>query len=179
MDFEIQAPEKSNYKFNEVASITGVKPYVLRFWESEFQEINPSLNELGEKVYSSGDIELIQKIKSLLFESKLSIPEVKFELSKEEEEESIQSSIPESHLVKNSEDLKLALEKIIDVHSSSPKEKSKFTQISDSSRIETVKSDFINESKLMDKDIVNLVSAKKKLTILLDKIHGICEVHNW
>ena len=41
MEFDIQAPEKSTYKFNEVTSITGVKPYVLRFWESEFDIIKP------------------------------------------------------------------------------------------------------------------------------------------
>ncbi len=82
MNFEGQSTNKEYYRFNEVTSITGVKPYVLRFWETEFDQIRPSLLENGQKAYLQGDINLINKIKSLLFEDKLSIPEAKLELTK-------------------------------------------------------------------------------------------------
>ncbi|MFP5458646.1 MAG: MerR family transcriptional regulator [Bacteriovoracia bacterium] len=70
-------PQKSAFKFGELTSITGVKPYVLRFWETEFEEIQPVLGEDGQKVYSRVDVELILKIKSLLFDGKMSLLEAK------------------------------------------------------------------------------------------------------
>ena len=45
----------NDYQFKELSSLTGVKPYVLRFWESEFEQISPSLGEDGTKTYSEND----------------------------------------------------------------------------------------------------------------------------
>lgn len=70
-------PPKSTFKFQELPAITGIKPYVLRFWETEFEEIVPIADEAGEKHYSRADVELILHIKSLLFDKKLSITEAK------------------------------------------------------------------------------------------------------
>lgn len=77
MEPSMSIPQKSAFKFGELTSITGVKPYVLRFWETEFEEIQPVLGEDGQKVYSRVDVELILKIKSLLFEGKMSLLEAK------------------------------------------------------------------------------------------------------
>jgi DNA-binding transcriptional MerR regulator len=82
MSFE-NLPEKNQYLFKEITSITGVKPYVLRFWESEFIEIHPALTDGGEKLYSKHDLLCVEKIKNLLFDDKLSIPEAKVSLKKE------------------------------------------------------------------------------------------------
>nr|MBA2403447.1 MerR family transcriptional regulator [Bdellovibrionales bacterium] len=57
--------------------ITGVKPYVLRFWETEFEEIAPEDSDSGQKLYARKDVEAIFKIKKLLFEDKMTIPEAK------------------------------------------------------------------------------------------------------
>lgn len=70
-------PNKSNFKFQELTPITGVKPYVIRFWETEFPEIAPLASDSGQKIYSRGDVETILKIKKLLFEDKMSIQEAK------------------------------------------------------------------------------------------------------
>lgn len=74
-------PQKSSFKFQELTPITGVKPYVIRFWETEFHEINPVESDSGQKIYSRQDVEFILKIKELLFDKKLSIPEAKKMLS--------------------------------------------------------------------------------------------------
>lgn len=74
-------PEKSHFKLNEVCGITGVKPYVLRFWESEFNEISPIVSSSGQKLYEHKDIEAIAYIKKLLFEDKLTVERAKRELS--------------------------------------------------------------------------------------------------
>lgn len=70
-------PNKSNFKFQELTPITGVKPYVLRFWETEFSEINPIISDSGQKLYAKRDIETIFRIKKLLFEDKKSIAEAR------------------------------------------------------------------------------------------------------
>lgn len=78
MDFQVNSSsKKKNFKFNEVASMTSVKPYVLRFWESEFPQINVQMNDDGSKFYTLDSLKVVEKIKELLFEKKLSIPEAK------------------------------------------------------------------------------------------------------
>lgn len=73
----IEIPNKSSFKINEVCALTGVKSYVLRFWESEFPEIAPMMSSSGVKLYEHRDIEAILMIKKLLFDDKLSIEKAK------------------------------------------------------------------------------------------------------
>jgi DNA-binding transcriptional MerR regulator len=70
-------PNKSNFKFQELTPITGVKPYVIRFWETEFDEIAPVDSDSGQKLYARKDVEAIFKIKKLLFDDKMTINEAK------------------------------------------------------------------------------------------------------
>lgn len=70
-------PQKSNFRLDEVCKITGVKPYIIRFWESEFPEINPMTNSSGQKIYEHKDVKLVNEIKELMFEKKLSLERVK------------------------------------------------------------------------------------------------------
>ena len=81
MSEPIQIPNKSLFKMNEVCGLTGVKPYVLRFWESEFEEISPLTSSTGQKLYEHKDIEAIALIKKMLFEEKMSIEQAKAEIS--------------------------------------------------------------------------------------------------
>lgn len=70
-------PKKSHFKLDEVCALTGVKPYVLRFWESEFEEISPLVSSTGQKVYEHKDITAIFKVKKLLFEKKWTLEQAK------------------------------------------------------------------------------------------------------
>ena len=70
MNFNADLAKKNSFKFNELTSVVGVKPYVLRFWESEFDEINPVLDGDGQKSYSAQDLEYVSQIKDLLFVEK-------------------------------------------------------------------------------------------------------------
>lgn len=76
----LQIPNKSHFRVNEVCSITGVKPYVLRFWESEFSQLAPMISSSGQKLYEHKDIENIAKIKSLLFDEKMNVEQAKQKL---------------------------------------------------------------------------------------------------
>lgn len=90
------------FKLNEVCGLTGVKPYVLRFWESEFVEIDPIISSSGQKMYDPKDIEAIATLKNLLFLDKLNIEQAKAELSKrlngEHEDDSVYDSPLETEL---------------------------------------------------------------------------------
>ena len=70
-------PNKSHFKVNEVCSMTGVRPYVLRFWETEFPEIGPITSSSGQKLYEYKDVELVAFIKDLLFNKKMNMEEAK------------------------------------------------------------------------------------------------------
>lgn len=76
----LEIPNKSMFKLNEVCGLTGVKPYVLRFWESEFTEIDPIVSSSGQKMYEAKDIQAIATLKNLLFEEKMNIEQAKAEL---------------------------------------------------------------------------------------------------
>jgi DNA-binding transcriptional MerR regulator len=78
----VEIPNKSSFKVNEVCALTGVKSYVLRFWESEFPEIAPLMSSSGLKLYEHKDIEAILLIKKLLFDDKLSIEKAKAEVNR-------------------------------------------------------------------------------------------------
>ena len=68
-----QAIKKLYYSISEIADITGLKQYVLRYWETEFMELRPSKNRAGNRIYKEKDIRLIGKIKELLYKNKYTI----------------------------------------------------------------------------------------------------------
>jgi len=68
-----ELPLKLFYRIQEVSRITGVKPYVLRYWETEFPSLRPEKGPSDQRRYRSEDIELILKIKKLLYEERFTI----------------------------------------------------------------------------------------------------------
>jgi DNA-binding transcriptional MerR regulator len=75
-------PEKLYYKIGEVSGITGIEPYVLRYWESEFKIVSPSRTSSKQRLYRKKDVELILEIKKLLYEEKFTIAGAKKKLQK-------------------------------------------------------------------------------------------------
>ena len=73
METDPRIPDKLYFKIREAASITGLPPYVLRFWETEFAEISPKRTESGQRLYRKKDIETILRIKRLLYDEKFTI----------------------------------------------------------------------------------------------------------
>lgn len=66
-------PDKLYFKIGEVSQLAGIPTYVLRFWESEFKQINPRRTQSGQRQYKQSDVELILKIKHLLYDRKFTI----------------------------------------------------------------------------------------------------------
>jgi len=65
-------PDKFHFKIGEVSRILGVKPYVLRFWETEFR-ITPAKNKSQHRVYKRQEVESLLEIKQLLYEERFTI----------------------------------------------------------------------------------------------------------
>ena len=66
-------PDKLFFRIGDVAEIVGVKPYVLRYWESEFPTISPNKSNSGQRVYKRTDVETLLLIKHLLYNERYSI----------------------------------------------------------------------------------------------------------
>ena len=65
--------EKRYYRIGEVSRITGIKPYVLRYWESEFRWMAPQKSRSKQRLYRRRDIDMILLIKKLLYEQRFTI----------------------------------------------------------------------------------------------------------
>jgi DNA-binding transcriptional MerR regulator len=65
--------KKLYYSISEVSKITDLEQYVLRYWESEFEQLKPQKNRAGNRVYGNKDIKLILHIKHLLREERYTI----------------------------------------------------------------------------------------------------------
>ena len=76
----IEIPNRSHFKIQEVCALTNVRPYVLKYWESEFPEISPLTSSSGQKLYEYKDIEIIAFVKNLLFKKDMTIEQAKAEV---------------------------------------------------------------------------------------------------
>jgi len=66
-------PDKLYFKIGEVSDLLGVEPYVLRYWETEFAVLSPKKSGTGHRLYRRKDVELLLRIKHLLYEKKFTI----------------------------------------------------------------------------------------------------------
>ena len=69
----LESTTKLYYSIKEVSEMTSLKPYVLRYWESEFPSLKPSKNKAGNRTYKENDINVILEIKKLLYDKKFTI----------------------------------------------------------------------------------------------------------
>jgi DNA-binding transcriptional MerR regulator len=76
---------KPFFKIGEVAKLIGVKPHVLRYWESEFPSLRPKKNPSGQRIYAKADIETIVEIKNLLYNERYTISGAKQMLARQGE----------------------------------------------------------------------------------------------
>ena len=65
--------KKVYYSIGEVCELSGLKPHVLRYWESQFDVLSPIKNRGGNRAYRSKDIEVVLLVKHLLYDEKYTI----------------------------------------------------------------------------------------------------------
>jgi DNA-binding transcriptional MerR regulator len=87
---------KLYHSISEVSAMTAMEQYVLRYWETEFEELRPHKNRAGNRIYSEKDIKLIFRIKELLRNERYTIEGAKQVLKEEREEEKETRTMPVS-----------------------------------------------------------------------------------
>ena len=98
---------KLYYSIREVSERTGLKAHVLRYWETEFEQLRPKKNRAGNRAYTERDIELVEQIQHLLRDQKYTIEGARQALERGEGEEA--ASVPNETL----QDLRAFLEDVL------------------------------------------------------------------
>jgi DNA-binding transcriptional MerR regulator len=93
-DFSRELAEKPFFKIGEVAKLVGLKPHVIRYWETEFPSLAPKKSPSGQRIYVKADIEAIVEIKTLLYNERYTIPGAKQMLARQKE--NVSGSPPET-----------------------------------------------------------------------------------
>src|SRR5215510_13978711 len=83
MESTSRIPEKLFFRIGEVCELIKVQPHVLRYWETEFPMLAPQKNRAGQRVYRRKDVEMVLRIRNLLYEEKFTIAGAKRKLQDE------------------------------------------------------------------------------------------------
>jgi DNA-binding transcriptional MerR regulator len=87
-------PNKLYYKIREVCEIVGVEAHVLRFWETEFPALSPPKSKSGQRTYRPKDIELLLRIRKLLYEDGFTIAGARKQLGAEKSSAASTTNVP-------------------------------------------------------------------------------------
>jgi len=85
---DVNLPDKAYFRIGEVSKILQVKPYVVRFWETEFKTLKPVRATSGHRLYRKKDVEMLLLIRKLLYEQRFTISGAKQYLATSTREES-------------------------------------------------------------------------------------------
>ena len=77
-----QIPSKLFFKIGQVCELAGVEPFVLRYWETEFPTLAPQKSKTGHRVYRRKDVEMVLRIKNLLYDRGFTIAGARKQLAK-------------------------------------------------------------------------------------------------
>ena len=109
MQSELVLPDKDDFKIGEVCEIAGVKPFVLRYWETEFPELSPAKGAGGQRTYTKADVQLILRIKQLLYDERFTVAGAKKRLAEEVTERAPKPAKLDSRAANQVESLRRAL----------------------------------------------------------------------
>ena len=84
---KVSIPDKSYFRIGEVSRLLGVKPYVVRYWESEFKTVRPIRTRSDQRLYRHKDVEELLMIRKLLYEENFTINGARKQLQKMQGEE--------------------------------------------------------------------------------------------
>jgi DNA-binding transcriptional MerR regulator len=84
---KVSIPDKSYFRIGEVSRLLGVKPYVVRYWESEFKTVRPIRTRSDQRLYRHKDVEELLTIRQLLYEENFTINGARKQLQKMHGEE--------------------------------------------------------------------------------------------
>ncbi len=80
---ETLLPPQTYFSIREVSQLTQVKPYVIRYWETQFSALRPARRESGQRKFTQKEVDVILKIKELLYDKRFTIAGAKQYLKRE------------------------------------------------------------------------------------------------
>ena len=80
-----EVPDRLYFRIGEVSSITGIPPYVLRYWETEFPILQPRKSGGGQRLYRKRDVAMVLEIKKLLYQERYTVAGARRRLTEREE----------------------------------------------------------------------------------------------
>src|SRR5579871_6685880 len=89
-----EIPDKLFFRIGEVSQLIGVEAYVLRYWESEFPGLSPRKSSSGQRMFRRKDVELLLKIKHLLYGQKFTIEGARKALQEKSKPVNVRNSTP-------------------------------------------------------------------------------------
>jgi DNA-binding transcriptional MerR regulator len=107
------AAEKELYKIGEVCRMADVQPYVLRYWETEFPPLAPNKSGGGQRLYTRREIDIILRIKQLLYSEGFTIAGAKKKLEVELSEPAAVAAVPAQRM--DLAEVKKELREILDM----------------------------------------------------------------
>lgn len=108
------------YSIGEVCDMAGLKPHVLRYWETQFRELSPSKNRAGNRVYRAREIKIIELVKHLLYEEKYTIDGARRKLEMLREEDKLDEAAGRALDRQAVRRLKHGVQELIDVLQEGP-----------------------------------------------------------
>ena len=84
-DVPVEVPDRLYFRIGEVSTITGIPPYVLRYWESEFPSLQPKKSGGGQRLYRKRDVVMVLEIKKLLYQERYTVAGARKRLTEREE----------------------------------------------------------------------------------------------
>ena len=85
VELPTEVPDRLYFRIGEVSSLTGVPPYVLRYWESEFPVLQPRKSGGGQRLYRKRDVTMVLEIKKLLYQERYTVAGARRRLTEREE----------------------------------------------------------------------------------------------
>jgi len=107
--------EKLYYSIGEAGRIVGVKPFVLRFWETEFPSIKPQKSRANRRLYRRSDIERLLAIRHLLYDRKFTIPGARKHLAEQGAEHQLDLSFLKAGRDEVAAEVKKGLQEIVEL----------------------------------------------------------------
>ncbi len=93
-----EIPDKLFFRIGEVADLLAVEPYVLRYWETEFPSLAPKKSGTGHRLYRRKDVELLLKIKHLLYEKRYTIEGARQSLHNDSKAKAVMTEVKQRDL---------------------------------------------------------------------------------
>lgn len=98
-----EIPDKLYFRIGDVSRLAGLKPYVLRFWETEFPGLCPKKSGTGHRLYRRKDVELVLEIKRLLYEKRFTIEGARKALDARGKVDGLKVAVPPAKETKQSD----------------------------------------------------------------------------